>query len=95
MSSGPPGYTRSTLEGSSGSVVRSVGRPSVRTPEAGPEGGDPPVRGFDDVEKTYLSPALAIRLLDGRQSGVELAESFGDILDTREVVDGSECEGRV
>jgi integrase len=46
----------------------------------------------------HLSPAAtedAIRLLDGRQSGVELAENFGDILDTREVTDGSECEGRV
>ena len=34
----------------------------------------------------HLSPAAtedAIRLLDTRQSGVELAEKFGDILDTR------------
>jgi len=34
----------------------------------------------------HLSPAAtedAIRLLDGRQSGVELAEKSGDILDTR------------
>jgi integrase len=46
----------------------------------------------------HLSPAAtedAIRLLDGRQSGLELAEKFGDILDTREVVDGNKCEGRV
>ena len=43
------------------------------------------------------SPAAtedAIRLLDGRQSGVELAEKFGDILDTREGTDGSQWEGR-
>jgi len=35
----------------------------------------------------HLSPAAtedAIRLLDGRQVGVALAENFGDILDTRE-----------
>jgi len=35
----------------------------------------------------HLSPSAtedAIRLLDTRQSGVELAEKFGDILDTRE-----------
>ena len=35
----------------------------------------------------HLSPAAtedAIRLLDGRQSGLELAENVGDILDTRE-----------
>ncbi len=35
----------------------------------------------------HLSPAgteEAIRLLDSRQSGVELAENFGDILETRE-----------
>jgi integrase len=35
----------------------------------------------------HLSPAAtedAIRLLDGRQSGVELAKKIGDILDTRE-----------
>jgi integrase len=34
----------------------------------------------------HLSPAAtedAIRLLDGRQSGLELAEKCGDILDTR------------
>jgi site-specific recombinase XerD len=33
----------------------------------------------------HLSPAAtagAIRLLDGRQSGLELAEKFGDILET-------------
>src|SRR4029079_12311968 len=39
-----------------------------------------------------LSPAAtedAIRLLDGRQSGLELAEKFGDILDTREAADRS------
>jgi hypothetical protein len=38
----------------------------------------------------HLSPAAtedAIRLLDGRQSGVECAEEFGDILDTREAVE--------
>ena len=36
----------------------------------------------------HLSPAAtqdAIRLLDGRQSGLDLAEKFGDILDTRQV----------
>jgi integrase len=46
----------------------------------------------------HLSPAAtedAIRLLDGRQTGVELAEKFGDILDTRESVGGSREEGRV
>jgi hypothetical protein len=46
----------------------------------------------------HLSPAAtedAIRLLDGRQRGVALAENFGDILDTREVADGSKWEGRV
>jgi hypothetical protein len=35
----------------------------------------------------HLSPAAtegAIRLLDGRDAGVVGAESFGDILDTRE-----------
>jgi hypothetical protein len=37
----------------------------------------------------------AIRLLDRRQSGPGLAENFGDILDTREVVDGNKWEGRV
>jgi site-specific recombinase XerD len=40
----------------------------------------------------HLSPAAtedAIRLLDGRQSGVELAEKCGDILDTREAADGN------
>ena len=45
----------------------------------------------------HLSPAAtddAIRLLDGRQSGVELAETFGDILDTRQAAEGSLCEGR-
>ena len=38
----------------------------------------------------HLSPAAtedAIRLLDGRQSGVVLAENYGDILDTREAVE--------
>jgi hypothetical protein len=46
----------------------------------------------------HLSPAAtedAIRLLDRRQSGLGLAENFGDILDTREVVDGNKWEGRV
>jgi len=40
----------------------------------------------------HLSPAApedAIRLLDGRQSGVELVEKFGDILDTRETNAGT------
>ena len=35
----------------------------------------------------HLSPAAtedASRLLDGRQSGLELEENFGDILDTRD-----------
>jgi integrase len=38
----------------------------------------------------HLSPAAtedAIRLLDGRQSGLDLAEKFGDILDTEEVAE--------
>jgi integrase len=46
----------------------------------------------------HLSPAAtedAIRLLDVRQCGVALAENFGDILDTREVADGSKWEGWV
>jgi hypothetical protein len=37
----------------------------------------------------HLSPAAtedAIRLLDGRQSGLELAGKFGDIVDTQEAV---------
>jgi hypothetical protein len=40
----------------------------------------------------HLGPAAtedAIRLLDGRQAGVDLAEKFGDILDTREASAGS------
>ena len=40
----------------------------------------------------HLSPAAtedAIRLLDDRLSGVELAEKIGDILDTREARPGS------
>jgi hypothetical protein len=40
----------------------------------------------------HLSPAAtedAIRLLDGRQSGLESVEKFGDILDTREATTGS------
>jgi hypothetical protein len=40
----------------------------------------------------HLSPAAtedAIRLLDGRQSGVELARHLGDILDT-----GTRCDER-
>ena len=40
----------------------------------------------------HLSPAAtedAIRLLDGRQPGLELAENFGDILDTRGASAGS------
>jgi hypothetical protein len=38
----------------------------------------------------HLSPAAAedaIRLLDGRATGVELAEGFGDILETREAAE--------
>ena len=45
----------------------------------------------------HLSPAAtedAIRLLDTRQSGVELAEKFGDILDTRAASGESTWEGR-
>jgi integrase len=45
----------------------------------------------------HLSPAAmedAIRLLDGRQSGLESVENFGDILDTREATAGSNWEGR-
>ena len=40
----------------------------------------------------HLSPAAtedAIRLLDGRQSGLESVERFGDMLDTREATAGS------
>lgn len=43
----------------------------------------------------HLSPAAtedAIRLLDGRQSGLEGTENFGDILDTRRAATGSTCE---
>jgi hypothetical protein len=39
----------------------------------------------------HLSPAAtedAIRLLDGRESGVESVEQFGDILDTQEATSG-------
>lgn len=46
----------------------------------------------------HLSPAAtedAIRLLDGRQSGLDVPEIFGDILDTREAATGSISEGRV
>jgi integrase len=46
----------------------------------------------------HLSPAAtedAIRLLDGRQSGLEVPEIFGDILDTREAATGSISVGRV
>ena len=46
----------------------------------------------------HLSPAAtedAIRLLDGRETGVESVEKFGDILDTREAVSGTTCEGGV
>ncbi len=45
----------------------------------------------------HLSPAAtedAIRLLDGRQSGVDLPEKFGDILDTRDAVGGNSEEER-
>jgi len=43
----------------------------------------------------HLSPAAtedAIRLLDGRHSGLEPGEKFGDILDTRRVGAGSTCQ---
>jgi len=43
----------------------------------------------------HLSPAAtedAIRLLDGRQSGLELTEKFGDILDTRTQCDERSAE---
>jgi integrase len=46
----------------------------------------------------HLSPAAtedAIRLLDGRQSGLESLENLGDILDTRATATGSSCEGRI
>ena len=45
----------------------------------------------------HLSPAAtedAIRLLDGRHSGVELADKSGDILDTREAANSSICKRR-
>jgi hypothetical protein len=34
-------------------------------------------------ERVLCLPEDAIRLLDGRQSGLEPLENFGDILDTR------------
>ena len=43
----------------------------------------------------HLSPAAtedAIRLLDGRQAGLEPLENLGDILDTRAAASGSICE---
>jgi integrase len=43
----------------------------------------------------HLSPAAtedAIRLLDGRESGMESVERFGDTLDTREATSGNICE---
>ena len=43
----------------------------------------------------HLSPAAtedAIRLLDGRQAGLEPADRIGDILDTREAAGGSTWE---
>jgi hypothetical protein len=46
----------------------------------------------------HLSPAAtedAIRLLDGRETGTEGVEKFGDILDTREAASGNICEGGV
>lgn len=46
----------------------------------------------------HLSPAAtedAIRLLDGRETGTESVEKFGDILDTREATSGTTCEGGV
>jgi integrase len=46
----------------------------------------------------HLSPAAtedAIRLLDGRQSGLEPLEKFGDILDTRDAASGSTCESGI
>jgi hypothetical protein len=59
--------------------------------------GDPQrIAGHADLSTTqrymYLSPAAtedAIRLLDTGQSGVEFAEKFGDILDTREAGAGN------
>jgi hypothetical protein len=55
--------------------------------------------GQADLSKTqryrHLSPAAtedAIRLLDGRQSGLELAENVGDILDTRTQCDERRAE---
>ena len=52
--------------------------------------------GHTDLSTTqrymHLSPAAtedAIRLLDGRQSGLETVENSGDILDTRGVASGS------
>ena len=46
----------------------------------------------------HLSPAAtedAIRLLDGRQSGLEIAEKFGDILDTRTATEGQDSRESV
>ena len=60
------------------------------------------VAGHADLSTTqrymHLSPAAtedAIRLLDGRETGIESVEKFGDILDTRETTSGSTCEGGV
>jgi integrase len=46
----------------------------------------------------HLSPAAtedAIRLLDGRETGAESVEKFGDILDTQEATSGNICEERI
>lgn len=46
----------------------------------------------------HLSPAAtedAIRLLDGRETGVESVEKFGYILDTQEAMSGNICEERI
>jgi hypothetical protein len=50
---------------------------------------------FGNVRPRMFPEHSVERLLDGRQSGIERAENFGDILDTPEGTDGGKWEGRV